>query len=237
MDHLPSVLQNEYMLRRSRNSAYSKRAFAKSLNISSGALIELMEGRRKASPKLVQRLFDKIGYLTQPQEMLEKRDVLPLEKFEMISQIVHFHILNLLKTKKHPGTTQEIAKRLSISETTATESLNRLKKLGLVEKNRSGKWVRLATNIETPEHILSRAIQRAHREALQKAEVALDLPPEERDFTLVVMSASADQMPLIRKKIRAFQDELDELCAQGSCEEVYQINVQFFPVSDRGVKL
>jgi len=237
MEHLPSVLQNEYILRRSRNASYSKRAFAKSLNISSGALSELMEGRRKASFKLTQKIFNKLGHYPQPEKKIS-REILPLDKFEMISQLVHFYILNLLKTKKHPGSVPEMAKRLNVSESAVSEAINRLNKMGLIEKNRSGKWIRTSKNLDTPEqNILSPALQRAHREACQKAEAALALSPVERDFTIVVLPASADQLPMIREKIRAFQDELDSLCANGSCEEVYQINVQFFPVSNRGGKL
>ena len=235
MQSIGELLQREYLRIRAKNPSFSKRAFSRKLGISSGALIEIMNGQRKVSKKALATLCGRLG--VHPTEDAghkaeeSSRKVLSLDIFESISRIEHFHVLNLLDLDRPPRTAEKIADRLELTPAYVRDVLKRLERLGMVEKNARGGWRRSSPSFDTPDNIRVPAIQQAHRESMSRAEAALRLPIHDREFSLLFHAGSKSQIPLLKKKIREFQDQIHVILDSGPKEDVLQLNIQLFPVT------
>lgn len=72
---------------------------------------------------------------------------------------------------------------------------------------------------------------------IERARSALDsLPPEQREISSLTFSIPRSVLPRLRQKMRRFQDEIvrDILAAQGADMDVFQFNLQMFPVTRGG---
>ncbi|RYZ63836.1 MAG: TIGR02147 family protein, partial [Proteobacteria bacterium] len=158
-----------------RNPSFSVRAFAARLKLQPSATNEILKGERRVSRKLAERLA--ISLHLDPSERAEflkhfplkrsktavtdrgsnigselsERDVLKLtsDQFSVISDWIHFAILNLTKLENAPQDYAAISERLGITETKATSAVDRLLRLGLLEKNSSGEWKRTFSRVNT----------------------------------------------------------------------------------------
>jgi uncharacterized protein (TIGR02147 family) len=55
---------------------------------------------------------------------------------------------------------------------------------------------------------------------------------EEREISATSMAIKFERMPKIKKEMRAFRKKIMEIAAQDpDPERVYQMNIQFFPMS------
>lgn len=233
------ALQNAYLSAKARNPGYSKRAFAKKLGMSPGALVEVMSGKRKISAKLAARLEERLGLAglaglaeANPVPNAVPRSILPLDQFEAIADLNHFRVLKATQLTKPPKNLAQLAALLGISSSEAEKVLNRLVRLGYLRPKARGGWERTVPPIDTPAQISSPAIRSAHRQSTESAFAALDLPAEEREFTLTFELGSPEQLPALREAIRRFQDEAHGIFAKGPKKKIYQLNVQLFPVSE-----
>ncbi|MDR9825364.1 TIGR02147 family protein, partial [Vibrio sp. FNV 38] len=86
----------------------------------------------------------------------------------------------------------------------------------------------------TPEDVRDLAIGKYHRNMLGLAEEALALPLDRREFNGLTVSIPSRLLPQVKDKIRAFRTELNELLSRETEPgEVFQFNVQFFPLTQR----
>jgi uncharacterized protein (TIGR02147 family) len=230
------ALQNAYLLSKAKNPGFSKRAFAKRVGLSPGALVEVMSGKRKISAKLAARLEERLGLagLSEPSEAPRAvaRSILPLDQFEVIADLNHFRVLKATELSKSPRSVEQLAELLSIPAAEAERVVARLLRIGYLKTKSRGGWVRAVPPIDTPSQISSPAIRSAHRQATERAFAALELPPEEREFSLTFELGSPEQLPALRELIRRFQDEAHGIFSQGPKKKVYQLNVQLFPVTE-----
>jgi plasmid maintenance system antidote protein VapI len=230
------ALQNAFLAAKSRNPGYSKRAFAKRLGLSPGALVEVMSGKRKISAKLASRLEERLGLagLAEPSQIPSAvpRSILPLDQFEAIADLNHFRVLKSTQLSKPPKSLDQLAELLGLAPAEAERVVNRLVRLGYLKPRSRGGWERTVPPIDTPAQISSPAIRSAHRQSTESAFAALDMPAEEREFTLTFELGSPEQLPALRELIRRFQDEAHGIFAKGPKKKIYQLNVQLFPVSE-----
>lgn len=56
MERVRARIRLEYTLRRTRNPSYSLRAFARDIGIGSGRLSELLSGKRRFTPRSIERI-------------------------------------------------------------------------------------------------------------------------------------------------------------------------------------
>jgi transcriptional regulator with XRE-family HTH domain len=66
--HYLHFLRQELQARRARNPRYSLRGFARALGIGGSALSEILSGKRVPSPKLLDRLADRLDLLPEVRE-------------------------------------------------------------------------------------------------------------------------------------------------------------------------
>ena len=151
---IQSVLQSKLTEFQLKNTAFSLRAFSNRLGMSPGAVSQILNGKRFVSKKIAQKICDKL--LLDPQEKSEIVGLFPEQKkellnntalepnylqlqsdqFRVISDWYYLAILSLMKTRGFKQSPQWISKRLGISQKEAKEAMTRLKRLGLIEKDK-----------------------------------------------------------------------------------------------------
>jgi uncharacterized protein (TIGR02147 family) len=175
------------------------------------------------------------------QRMLRSRrhaEARPIDKgqFEYLEQWYHPAVRELVA---HPGFTGDpgwIARRVHprISTAQAEKSLELLERLGLIRRDGStGRWAQAEARISTAPEVASLAVANYHRTVLKLAEGAIDsFDGESRDLRAVTLGLPKDKFPELKRKLEAFwRDVLDMSSGAGPVEDVFQINLQAFPLT------
>lgn len=241
-----SALREIYYSIKKRNSRFSQRAFAKKLQLSPGRLSEYLTGKRLMSRRTLERVIALLNLpAEQANELLELHDLatnqsivspnlLSLEEFEHLQDWQYFPILALLETKDFQSSISWIAERLGISEKLAHESVDRLLKLGFISK-RKGRFVLTFKKISTPNDIPSKPLRDSHKQTLEHLIQSLDqVPPELREVSSITMAIATEKIPEAKKLIRKFKRSMERLLETGERNEVYNLNIQLFPVTKMG---
>ncbi len=177
------------------------------------------------------------NFQTQTRRVLpeeSKTEVLRLtsDQFEVISDWIHFAILNLVKTADAQPEAAWMAERLGLSVTKVRAALERLERLKLIQKDPTGKWVRTYARINTPDDVLNVSVQKSHLADMELARTALLREPiERRDFTSMTIAVHPDLLPRAKEIIRRAQDEIAELSAESPATEVYRLTSSLFPLT------
>ncbi len=240
------LLQNEYSRRRMKNPSYSFRAFAQSLDIPSGRLSELLNGKRRITPAHIERILQRIPVEVSNQLVDEKQDR-PLEDtsqnmldvyylvkddaFHVISDWHHFAILNLANTADFRNDVEWMAERLETKAALVRMALDRLLRTGLL-KQTGDKIAPTYFNVKSTDQVINPALRLAHTSALEKAIVALEnVDIEKRDCSSMGMAIDMSKLSEARKLIRKFRRSMVRLMETGNKTEVYNLNIQFVPVT------
>ncbi len=238
-------LVKELSQRSKKNPAYSLRSFAKSIGINSGVLSAILNKKRPLTVSTAKKIIDALNLdsktrskllqslvSAEPQETQGSYHSLSEDLFQAVQNWEHFAILSMLESKSTALTPRAIAQRLKISQATAMETLETLKRIGLI-KLEAGKLKPTHKNLSTTHDIPSQALRHAHRQHLQKAIEALeDQSVDERDFSGVTMAISKKKLPIAKKLITQFRRDLCDLLEGGSRDEVYRLNVQLFSLEN-----
>lgn len=238
------IIKREFVRAKAKNSSFSQRGLAKRLGLSSGALTDLLKGKRRVSLKLAERIL--LGLNVNPKEQKEIIEsistkkpkpikafqTINLDQFEIVAEIEHFAILSLMNTSNFNSSPDWIAKRLNISTQKVNQAIDRLERVGLITR-KGNELIRNSPATQTPDNIASNAIKHANRQGLHRAEQAIDLlTPDDRDITTFITVGSAADLIKVRAKIREMQNEISHLLDNGDRTDVYQLSIQFFPLTN-----
>ena len=124
--------------------------------------------------------------------------------------------------------------RPRITPTEAAEAMKLLLSLGLlVRDEKTGRPVRGEPTLTTEHEVRSLGAAAFHRQMLERAAQSIESVPRElRDLAALTVCVSPETVALVKQRIHQFRESLTELCdadAQGNT--VYQLNVQWFPLS------
>jgi uncharacterized protein (TIGR02147 family) len=247
-------VHDTFLQLRSRNAAFSLRAFARKLGLNPSALSEILQGKRRVSKKMAQRILLRI--CTSPKEAEQilalfpegtvtlkaaavtdqtRYSILPIDQFQTIASWHHFAIHSLIATKDFKADPNWIAKRLGLKTTEAEAALERLERVGMIAWDRRRKKMQQKrTEFSTPEDVANTAVRIAHNEDLENArrkieEIAIEL----REFTSITMGIDTKKIPTAKKMIREFRDKLSDFLESGPKTEVYRMCFHLFPLSIR----
>lgn len=254
---IQKILIREFGLAQARNPSFSQRAFAKRLGLSSGATSNLLNGKRKISKKMANQLADRLSLdplekekilesfpekaASQEKESSQKRiksvkrskkeRKLSLDQFEIVANPLHFTLLSLLELKGLNPTTENLAKRLGKPLKEVKAAIDRLERLELI-KRVGKKLIVTGEELASPDEVVSSAIKKHHVLSMEEAKESLLRDPlNKRDFTSQTIAISPGKLEEAKALIRTFGEQLAELLDEGEKEEVYKINVQFFPLT------
>lgn len=239
-----SILLRKLEEAKSRNPSFSLRAFSDRLGLSSGALSEIMKGKRPLSATVKRRIADKL--LLSPRETLEffqadlpdhmkvsadTRATLDQDNFQLISEWWYFGLLNLVKIRGFKNQSQWMARRLGLSLNVVIEAWDRLFRLGYLEKMGS-KILRKHPNLKTTDNLLSLSIQKSHINDLALIEKSiLNDPINLRDNTSCTFVVEMTDLPHLKEMVRIFQRQVLERFGKETGDEVYKMSLAIYPLT------
>lgn len=238
---LSKLLILEYNKKTEKNPQYSLRALGRKLGVSSGALSEILNNKRRVTKataiKILKNLYISENETTTFFNLIENKKIkreytpLSLDQYSVLSQWEYLAFLNLIDLPKLSHDHNFISKKLNINANRLKEIIDRLLKLNMIERSRN-RYKRLKIRYQTSEDIANEAIKKYHKVNLELAEESLRSDPVElRDFSSVVLKINIKNLCKVKKLIRQFQDDLCEFIENDSPEEIYHLNMQLYPVT------
>jgi uncharacterized protein (TIGR02147 family) len=248
--HYRDWLCEELAARKSKNSAYSLRAFARFLGVSKTAISDVMAGKRHLSKAAALKVSEKLELTPKqknillheirkdnstPQDSVDHAEFLQLQKdqFKLMSDWYYIGILTLAQLKDHKADPQWIAKRLGISDIEVRAALPALQRLGLIEI-RSGKLVRTSLPIQTTNQIVSPSLRKYHKQNLKLAERSIDRDPiNERIFGAISIPIKLTDLSKADRLIQQFKLKLAGELDTPAPDEIYTLSIQLFPITKK----
>lgn len=254
-----SILNEELAFRSKENPSYSLRAFSRDLSIAPSQLSEILKGKTGLSSNKSMLIASKLGLSDQDclvfkamvevehgrsqkikeaaKEFLEKNKhsedfkSLSLDGFKIISEWYYFAILSVMELDLYDGSTNFIAKALSLEIALVEDCVKRLLKLDIIDL-KSGKFIPTGEMFATTTDIQSRALQKFHKGHLQKSIYALEkVDVTKRDITSMTMAIDPQKLPEAKNLIKKFRRDLCEFLEKDEKKEVYNLNIQLIPLS------
>lgn len=238
------ILWRRFEETKTRNPQFSLRAYAQRLGVSSGALSEILKGKRALSHSVKQRVAAKL--LLSPKETLDffqndlpaqmsvaadDRLILSQDQFHLISDWWYFGLLNLLKTRGFKNQISWMARRLGLTTQIITDAWDRLFRLGYLEMKNS-KVVRKQSNLKTTDNLKDISIRKAHLADLSLIEKSLaDLPYQLRDNTSCTFVIDKKDLAKAKEMIRIFQNQFLNEIGKDTGDEVYKMSIALFPIT------
>ena len=135
---------------------------------------------------------------------------------------------------------QWIAKAITpeIEPRQAKSALKSLENLGLLVRSSEGRLVRGEASLTTGHEVRAVVIPAYHLQMIERAGSSVTtIPPEERDVSALTVCIREASLADVKARIRRFREELMERCdSEAEPERVYQLCIQFFPLSVKKAK-
>lgn len=250
------VLRDEFVRRKSKNSAYSLTAFAKHLGVDQSMFSKILSGKKKISEQLASQLLlkagvapEKINLAISPEPQFlgvfaktgaaANFQWIEEDEFNFLSDWMPFAVLELAKTKGFKSDAKWIARRLGAHAEEVTAAIERLKRFGYISQNEKGKL-----KLEKPNNEWTNSKQTSQaRKQLQKkfaelsAKAIDDVPFELREHGSLTIAINKKRLPELKERLRQFRMELGKLMQEDTTlDEVYQITLTAFPLTKLGEK-
>lgn len=246
--HSQLWLENLLAEKIKKNPQFSLRAFARMVDVSPAVLSRILSGKRKMTFNLATRIADALhlgpiereklySFFTDPdgaedsQEDRHEKE-LSIDVFNAMKEWYHYGITQLLYIDSFNEDPKWIAKMLSISELEAKMAIDRLLRLGVLDRNEEGRLYRTATHLSTSTDIASAGIRHFQKQILEKSIESLERDDIlERDITSITIAINEDRIPEAKKEIMRFRKKMAEFLAEGEKTRVYNLGVHLIPLS------
>lgn len=255
------VIRNEFERRCKKNPSYSLRAFAKSLEFSPQRLSHVLNGKRGLSMEAGTDLAKKLSLsereasifldmiesefgrsltskLAAKKRMKKKSyfSNVGLDTFKLIADWYHFAILTMLELKTAYFSENEIASDLGISKSQAKFALERLLRLGMVDREEDGQLTSLGKIFIDTNNIPNEAVKSFHEQVLDRTKLAIrEVGIDERDFSTLFVAIDPDQFKEAQTFIKDFREEFDRRFSRNvkNKQQVYTLGIQFYKTSKK----
>ncbi len=249
MEAFRAYLQQEFSRRSSKNPRYSLRSFARQLGVNHATLSTLLSGSRTITSDTVRKLGVALELGPEAIErFLNDRPTMAAEApansyfylrqdvFASMSEWYFDAILELAKIRKVKLQASVVSAALGIPLMQAQIALETLERVHLLKKMPSGAYKIQqtdSTNILDPD-FTNTAKKKHQRGLLEKSIEALDeVSSAERDHTSVTIAMQKKDLPEAKEMIKSFRRRFDRFLQREGArpDEVYQLQVSFFPLS------
>lgn len=159
----------------------------------------------------------------------------PKSHFWMLEDWHYIALADATLLRDYDGTPSFLARRLGLSAAVVTGALARMREAGILEEKEG--MLRKAENFADFHSGGSKEELRAyHQASLDKAKEELrrrTAPKslEERLITTATFTVNRNKIPWARQQVAEFLRTMAAALAEGEGEEVYQLSVQLFPLS------
>jgi uncharacterized protein (TIGR02147 family) len=251
---ISTYLRQEFAARRAKNPYYSQRSFSQLLSIPSGRLSELMNGKRRLTIQLAEKIEKGLrptpetlnlmatslkiqktkGFSTGKSDSSNEVDDYHLvanDHYSLIADWEHFAILSLMDLRDFKNDLSWISRRLGIHPNKVAIAIDRLIRAKLVRR-RGTRLIKSDVSNRTTDQIPSAAIRASHQVRLSQASEALEsVAVELRDVSTMSLAIDLAKINKAKALIRNFRREFAEIVEKGHRTEVYNLNIQFVPVT------
>ena len=157
------------------------------------------------------------------------------DQYEFYSTWYHPVIRELVTSPEFDGTFEWLARKLHppILPEQAKKSIELLEKLGMIKKAGAARWQQTNPLLTTGPEVQSLTLMNYHQNLLGLAREVLPLiPSSQRDISALTLGISDDKIPMLKKKIQAFRQEiLKYVSLEKQPDTVVLLNIQMLPVT------
>ncbi len=165
-----------------------------------------------------------------------------IETFNYLKNPLNGAIIELTNLKDFKFESLWIKERLQIEASLIEiqRSIDLLLELGLLKQDEKGKIKRYHAHLSTKQDMKNEAVQEYHRNVLGMAQEQIAKQDiKEREYNATAMGIRRKDLPKIKESIRqyvsSFVGEFET--PEGEAEEIYQLAVQFFGLTNKKEKL
>lgn len=240
---------------------YSLSAFSDQLSISVSHLSEVLNAKKSLSMELAFKIAVKLDltdsetqYFCMMVQLEHERDPkfrtelegrlsalspkrrgqdLSLEMVKVISNWHHAAIIEMSSLHGFRITPANVALRLGISKSEATEAIQRLSKLELIERDRNGQYRKTKGYLYAESLIPQDSFKEFHRQFLEMTtEALMSQSPQERFSSTDVLAIDSKYLPEVSRLAREFSRALLELNEKSKIKDrVYALITHFIKVT------
>lgn len=245
-----TLLQTELARRCSANARYSLRAFAADVGVDHSTLSQLLRDRRPLTERTIRLIGKRLKLSEQVVDAFVSREQLVDEApstttaqlrqltgdaASIVTDLSHYTILELVRLKEFKQDSRWIARALGLSVDEVNMSLSRLLRLGMLTMNSDGRWVdRSGDASATLDGFAMVAVhQLIQRVDTLRSRAMARVPPSLRDHSSSTFALDTSKLPTVIEMIRKFRLKLTGFLGNGgSADDVYQLEISFFPVTN-----
>lgn len=226
-----------------KNPRYSLRAYAGKVGLSPSFLSRFLNGKKNLSLEQTLRLGRELSLdlVFDETAMRERKDVgsvfiLNENIFHFIADWYHLPLLELIQTKSFKNDVKWMAARLKLAVPTVHAALDRLEDLGFISRKDGVIKIEKDVFLKTPDDIANVAQRKHHEQMMVKATEALQTQAvNEREYQALNLNFNKSDLTKAKKRIRQFCEEFNKEFARKRGEQVYQLNLQFFNLTEEDV--
>lgn len=157
------------------------------------------------------------------------------DRYEYYSKWYYSAIRELAGTGMVTNDFGKVARTLNpvITPERAKKAVKILLKLGMIKKNKTGRYVQVQSAITTGPDVKSLNVANFQKAMMRLADEAIDRhPAKNRDISTLTLSISKKRMDEFKSEIVAFRKRLAGMAeSNAALDSVFQFNMQFFPLS------
>jgi uncharacterized protein (TIGR02147 family) len=199
--------------------------------------------------KTEEAYFDAMVHFTQAKVLEEKNEyfnrmvlvqklkmkVLDKKKMTLFSKWYYVFVRELLNFHDFKDDTKALARLIipPIKSSEAKEAINFLEELGLIKKDAQGFYRQTENAITSGDEVRSLDLARFQLATIDLAKRALQkIPSTERDLSVLTMTLSVESFKLIKSELQKMRKRFANIAVEEkNPDQVYQMNIQFFPVT------
>ena len=245
------ILNAYFKYRQSQNPSYSLRAFSRDIGIHHRTVSSILKRGRPLPYEFVAGVLKGISLTDEQQSVFYKtviadrqtKDPLNHEEFQVINPIEsqkiledenHYVFLALIQLKTFQSYLQWIANKMDLSIEKVEDIIERLIDYKLIARSEDGQLVRTSNRLVTEHHNKSDILQRSHQNILKNT--IDDIPVVShmsRHLSTQYLRLNTNQIEALRLLIEKFQDEVSEQIENEHATEVYRLNIQLMPMTEK----
>jgi uncharacterized protein (TIGR02147 family) len=256
-----NILSTELDRRKELNALYSLRAFARDMGLAAPQLSSVMSGKKGISVQAAKKIAKKISltdqesnyfvlsaqalHSRQPKNRQRANELLQVEKqkksirtilepsFSCLNEWFYISFLQAFDLVSFEPKTEWFAEHFNVSKAQAKKALMDLEEAGLLTQDQDF-FKPTFSRVKTAD-IASKQIRSYLQKMIKIASNALENQSiNERDFSATTFAIDPQNIPVLKKKIENFCDELCQAGTEkGPLKEIYCFSTQFFRVSKK----
>lgn len=203
-----------------------------SMNESESKFFETLVLLSRATSNTEVRLFRE---MLAEQRGLAGESVAIVNEDNIFSHWIHMVILSTSKLKGFHCSVESLTELVGadVSPEIIQEAVDRLLRLNLIHTDSSGSLRKSFDHTTTKNDVSKAEVHKYYFQVNDLARKAMDFPVDQREFQCFSMAIKHDEIQLFKEAIRQFRFKVASITPEGTGDQVYQFNVQFFPLTSK----